>query len=132
MKESDSRLWTDPNDLETGAERQGAMKMGATKRADSTARFERFRAAYKESGNALRAALEAGYSPRMAKSKSYLLARRARIEAGEIAGTAQGCMRVHEVQDVASPEPNTPGFAMPLRFPRFGRPQRFRFPWRRI
>jgi hypothetical protein len=39
-------------------------------------RFERFREAYERTGNAYRAALWAGYSPRMAHSKSYLLAKR--------------------------------------------------------
>jgi phage terminase small subunit len=39
-------------------------------------RFERFQEAYERTGNAYRAALWAGYSPRMAHSKSYLLAKR--------------------------------------------------------
>jgi hypothetical protein len=39
-------------------------------------RFERFCEAYERTGNAYRAALRAGYSPRMAHSKSYLPAKR--------------------------------------------------------
>jgi phage terminase small subunit len=42
-------------------------------------RFERFLEAYERTGNAYRAALWAGYSDRMAHSKSYLLAKRARV-----------------------------------------------------
>lgn len=47
-------------------------------RCEPAARFVRFSEAYARSGNAYRAALEAGYSERMAKSKSYLLAKRVR------------------------------------------------------
>jgi phage terminase small subunit len=43
---------------------------------DPDRRFERFRDVYERTGNAYRAALWAGYSPRMAHSKSYLLAKR--------------------------------------------------------
>ncbi len=41
-----------------------------------TKRFRIFREQYLATGNAFRAALAAGYSPRMAKSKSYRLAQR--------------------------------------------------------
>lgn len=46
--------------------------------AGSDPRFERFCQEYCRLGIAYRAALAAGYSERMAHSKSYLLARRAR------------------------------------------------------
>jgi phage terminase small subunit len=43
-------------------------------------RFERFREAYERTGNAYRSALWAGYSPRMARSKSYLLDKHVRAQ----------------------------------------------------
>ncbi len=41
-------------------------------------RLEKFKVLYGVTGNAFRSALIAGYSPKTAKSKAYLLARRAR------------------------------------------------------
>lgn len=40
-------------------------------------RFEKFKVHYGFTGNAFRSALRAGYAPKTAKSKAYLLARRA-------------------------------------------------------
>ncbi len=45
------------------------------KRRANSPRFARFAEAYRRSGNAYRAALLAGYSPKMAKARSYELAR---------------------------------------------------------
>jgi hypothetical protein len=51
-------------------------------------KFELFRAEYLAHGNAYRAALAAGYSERMAKSKSWKLAKRAKATQPEAVPTA--------------------------------------------
>src|SRR3974390_564429 len=63
------------------AERERRRAMAPKRAIGSTPsrRFERFREVYARTGNAYRAALWAGYTPRMAHSKSYLLAKRARV-----------------------------------------------------
>jgi hypothetical protein len=47
-------------------------------RPTRNSRFQRFRVFYEFTGNAYKSALLAEYAPKTAKSKSYLLARRAR------------------------------------------------------
>jgi hypothetical protein len=61
-----------------GGERRRAMAPKRAIGSTPSRRFERFRDAYERTGNAYRAALWAGYSNRMAHSKSYLLAKRVR------------------------------------------------------
>lgn len=52
-----------------------------TLRQRQAERFARFRIEYRRNGgNAFQAALAAGYTPRMAKSKSYMLARWVKAE----------------------------------------------------
>ncbi len=49
------------------------------KRRSRSLRFRRFVESYGETRNAYQAALKAGYSPKMAKARSYELARLARV-----------------------------------------------------
>lgn len=51
-------------------------------RLQRDSRFEKFKVFYEYTGNAYRSALLAGYAAKTAKSKAYLLARRAREAAG--------------------------------------------------
>jgi len=56
-----------------------AIEWGYARQRDE--RVEKFRVLYQVNGNAFRSALVAGYSPKTAKSKAYLLARR--VKGGE-------------------------------------------------
>lgn len=62
---------------------------GDTRTVWDLQKFERFRAEYLAHGNAFRAALAAGYSERMAHSKGWKLAKRARAAKREAIPTAQ-------------------------------------------
>ncbi len=75
---------SDESSAERGAGVTPERQVGATwrekvgKRRSRSLRFRRFVENYGETRNAYQAALKAGYSPKMAKARSYELARLAR------------------------------------------------------
>ncbi len=81
---------------------------GVGERRVKSRRFLRFLEEYAESGNAYQAALRAGYSPKMAKGRSYELARLARsLLFGDDLRASLAAMRLAESR--ARSDTNTPG-----------------------